>query len=105
MSNVSIPEFVESLDYDQLKRLLELATAKKEQRDGETKLWVHQISIGDSLKNFRSDDFIGMADFFHTKLTALQESDEELEDKIYTARTIRVNSFKERTSEYESWFG
>ena len=102
--NVSIQQFIDSLDYDQLQNLIQKATEKKSAKDSESKLWVHQVTTHLLCENFRSDDIEGAAKFIGDRVMKIAKSDEDMKEKVYQIKQIRLNSFKEFESEYESWF-
>lgn len=104
MRNMSIPEFIESLDYDQLTNLIEKANAKKSAKDSESKVWVHQVTTHRLCENFRSEDLVGAAKFIGDRMMKIAMSEESVPEKVYQMKSIGLNSFKEVESEYESWF-
>ena len=104
MEHVSIKQFIDSLDYGQLENLIDKATAKKAEKDSESKVWVHQVATDLLCENFRSENIEGAAKFIGDKLMRIAKSDDDISEKVYKMKQIRLNSFKEVESEYESWF-
>lgn len=103
-NNISINQYIDSLDYDQLCNLIDKAKDKKLQKDNEKKLFVHQVSTDLLCENFRTEDIEGAAKFIGDYVMKIAKSDEDLSEKVYRIKQVRLNSFKEVESEYESWF-
>lgn len=101
---VSIQQYIDSLDYDQLCNLIDKANKKKRQKDGESKVWVHQVTSHLLCKNFRCDDILGAATHISESVLKIAKSDDDIGEKVYKISQVGLNSFKEVKSEYDSWF-
>ncbi|MGY4028451.1 hypothetical protein ACW5WQ_21320 [Aeromonas rivuli] len=100
-----IKDYVAALDYDQLRYLLEVANAKKAAKDDETRRYVHQVVLESGLvANFREEQLAEAVLCLHQCQLALLKSEPVLAKQIYQLRYIKLQSFKECESDYETWF-
>lgn len=105
MSNISIRDYVKSLDYDQLTTLLEVANAKKAEKDDEARLYVHSVVYGGwQATSFREGDLAGAVEFLHQKMLEVVNSGDDLKKKVEKLKEIELRHKRERVSEYEQWF-
>lgn len=102
--NIPIKDYVESLDLCQLENLIEQAKARKDQKDSERKIYVHQVATDVLAKNFRENELEKAIKYIYDYSMKIVNSDQNDRDKVYSLKHVRLNSFKECESEYESWF-
>lgn len=106
MKRPSIPEYVNSLEYDQLTTLIKHASAAKEAKDNESKKILFQVMAWDGTWEFRDNEFHLAIEFLHKKLNEIAELDlinneDLIRDRLRETRLITIKEF---SSDYEKWF-
>lgn len=96
-----ISGYVNSLDYDQLCRLIEVAQRLKASKDEEQKLVLHQIIADDDSKNFREDQLQEALTYYHQlQLRRVAENPGNLRP----LQEVELRHVRVRASEYEEYF-
>lgn len=94
--------YVNSLDYDQLCRLLEVANEIKARKDEEEKLVVHRVVMyAGYTENFRQEQLDKAIDCYHKELLKVAK---EEDGNIAAIKQVRLVHERVIASEYEEYF-
>lgn len=97
-----ISGYVNSLDYDQLCRLLEIANEIKARKNEEEKLVVHRVVMyAGYTENFRQDQLNKAIDCYHKELLKVAK---EEDGNIAAIKQVRLVHERVIASEYEEYF-
>lgn len=97
-----ISGYVNSLDYDQLCRLLEIANEIKARKNEEEKLVVHRVVMyAGYTENFRQEQLNKAIDCYHKELLKVAK---EEDGNIAAIKQVRLVHERVIASEYEGYF-
>jgi hypothetical protein len=97
-----ISGYVNSLDYDQLCRLLEIANEIKARKNEEEKLVVHRVVMyAGYTENFRQEQLNKAIDCYHKELLKVAK---EEDGNIAAIKQVRLVHERVIASEYEEYF-